>query len=358
MSYAACQAESFNDALAIQQKQEERIMKTGLMIIVGFMASVGFVTTAMAKEEVKSATPEIGRRIVITGCVHKGTEMDSYLMLGVTERPVDPGAAVTPVPIAIYWLDSVKALEPLVGKMVEVTGKVSSHDANSGTITIDIDPSVKLSTDVKVASDSKDYTTEKFDDRPRETKASSSKSSLIVDRPVYNLTVENVNSLGSGPSGEPCQFKEKVVIQVSEMPEPKVEEKVKALAADAKAEEKIIILAFEDLHFDFDKSTLTPEAQAILKRNVQLLKDNPKTKVRIAGYTSASGTEDYNQKLSVRRAQAVSEYLVKEGVVSSRRLSTIGYGETNPADYEAAPQALYSAAAKANMRVLFEIVVK
>ena len=122
--------------------------------------------------------------------------------------------------------------------------------------------------------------------------------------------------------------------------------------------EKVTIVALEDLHFDFDKSTLTPEAQAILKRNIQMLKDNPKAKVRIAGYTSASGTEAYNQKLSERRATAVQEYLINEGIIAPERLSTIGYGETDPAMYEAAPKQLYSKAAKANMRVLFEIVVQ
>jgi OOP family OmpA-OmpF porin len=86
--------------------------------------------------------------------------------------------------------------------------------------------------------------------------------------------------------------------------------------------------------------------------------ENPESNVRIAGYTSASGTKEYNQKLSERRAKAVEEYLIKEGFVSPERLSTIGYGETRPAEYEAAPTALYSKAAKANMRVLFEIIVK
>jgi outer membrane protein OmpA-like peptidoglycan-associated protein len=126
----------------------------------------------------------------------------------------------------------------------------------------------------------------------------------------------------------------------------------------AAAEPKIIVLAFEDVHFDFDKSTLKPEAQTILKRNIQILKDNPKAQVRIAGYTSAAGTEEYNQKLSERRARAVQEYLVNEGIITPDRLSTIGYGETNPAVYEAAPKEIYSKAAKANMRVLFEIVVQ
>jgi outer membrane protein OmpA-like peptidoglycan-associated protein len=146
---------------------------------------------------------------------------------------------------------------------------------------------------------------------------------------------------------------EKVVVIVSE---PKAEEKVVALAAEPK--EKVVVLAFEDIHFDFDKSTLKPEAQTILKRNIQILKDNPKTQVRIAGYTSASGTDDYNQKLSERRANAVKGYLISEGLISSDRLTMIGYGEKYPARYEAAPKDLYSDAAKANMRVLFEIVVQ
>jgi len=153
---------------------------------------------------------------------------------------------------------------------------------------------------------------------------------------------------------------EKVVIVVSE---PKVEEKVVAAVSEPKvmvaaAEPKIIILAFEDVHFDFDKSTLKPEAKTILKRNIQLLKDNPKAKVRIAGYTSASGTEAYNQRLSERRANAVQAYLINEGVITRDRLTTIGYGEANPAMYEAAPKELYSKEAKANMRVLFEIIVR
>ena len=155
---------------------------------------------------------------------------------------------------------------------------------------------------------------------------------------------------------EPKQkAEEPVVILVAE---PKAEEKVVVLASEPKIEEKVIVLALEDVHFDFDKSTLTKEAQAILKKDLNILQENPKAKVRIAGYTSASGTEEYNQKLSERRANAVKDYLVAEGIVTPDRLSEIGYGKTNPAMYEAAPKDLYSTAAKANMRVLFEILVK
>jgi outer membrane protein OmpA-like peptidoglycan-associated protein len=171
--------------------------------------------------------------------------------------------------------------------------------------------------------------------------------SILVSKPKVE---EKVIVLASEPKVE-----EKVIVLASE---PKVEEKVIVLASEPKIEEKVIVLALEDIHFDFDKSTLTKEAQVILKRNIQILKENPKAKVRIAGYTSASGTEEYNQKLSERRANAVKEYLIKEGVVTPDRLSKIGYGETNPEMYEAAPKEIYSIAAKANMRVLFEIIVK
>ena len=144
---------------------------------------------------------------------------------------------------------------------------------------------------------------------------------------------------------------EKVVILVSE---PKVEEKIIVAAV----EPKIVVLVFEDIHFQFDQSALTPEAKEVLKKDIRILKENPKARIRVAGYTSAAGTEEYNQKLSERRAVAVREYLVTEGVITQERLSTIGYGETHPAVVEAAPRELYSAAAKANMRVLFEIIVQ
>lgn len=123
-------------------------------------------------------------------------------------------------------------------------------------------------------------------------------------------------------------------------------------------EEKVVVLALEDIHFDFDKATLTPEAQVILKRNIEVLQKNPKAHIRIAGYTSAAGTAEYNQDLSQRRADMVRNYLIKEGIIDANRLSTIGYGQTRPATYEETPKDLYSKAARSNMRVLFEINLK
>ena len=123
-----------------------------------------------------------------------------------------------------------------------------------------------------------------------------------------------------------------------------------------KAEVKFIVL--EDVHFDFDKSTLTKEGVEVMERNIRVLKENPASQVRVAGYTSASGTEDYNQRLSERRAKTVEDYLLKEGGIAQGRLTKIGYGEQRPATYEPIPEEINSKAAKSNMRVLFEIIVK
>ena len=133
-------------------------------------------------------------------------------------------------------------------------------------------------------------------------------------------------------------------------------------AALPEAETKVIVInklvMLEDTHFKFGEATLTNEGKEALKLNIQILKDNPDLKVRIAGYTSASGTEEYNQELSERRANAVREYVIEEGGIKLERLDTIGYGELRPAIYEPIPEELRSKAAKANMRVLFEVIVK
>lgn len=121
---------------------------------------------------------------------------------------------------------------------------------------------------------------------------------------------------------------------------------------------EVIVLEFEDIHFDFDRSTITPEARRILNNSISVLQNNPETKVRIAGYTSAAGTAEHNQGLSEDRATAIKQYLITDGGISEDRLSVIGYGNTRPARHESSPTTKNSLAAKENMRALFEIVVE
>ena len=131
--------------------------------------------------------------------------------------------------------------------------------------------------------------------------------------------------------------------------------KVMMLVVDQKDDEKVV--PFGDTHFEFNKSTLTPSAKALLDKDAQVLKENPKMKVRMAGYTSAQGTEERNQELSEGRANAVRNYLIEKGIAPGR-ITIIGYGRTKPALYEVSPGDIDTKEAKANMRVLFEVVVQ
>lgn len=148
-------------------------------------------------------------------------------------------------------------------------------------------------------------------------------------------------------------FKKNPQVRLSEQ---KVSEpKVMIFVLDPKADEKVVV--FGDTHFDYDKSTLSQNAKTLLDMDVQALKENPKINVRMAGYTSAEGTEEINQKLSEQRANTVRDYLIEKGI-AQERITVIGYGRTKPALYEVAPGDINTKEAHANMRVLFEVVVK
>jgi len=89
------------------------------------------------------------------------------------------------------------------------------------------------------------------------------------------------------------------------------------------------LLVLHGAHFAFDKSSLTPVAKDTLQRVVAILNVHADANVEIQGYTDNIGTAPYNQALSVRRAEAVKEYLVSKGI-SADRITVRGFGETQP----------------------------
>jgi peptidoglycan-associated lipoprotein len=86
----------------------------------------------------------------------------------------------------------------------------------------------------------------------------------------------------------------------------------------------------QTIYFDFDSSTLKPEAKAKLERGADWLKRNPKVNVQIEGNCDERGTNEYNLALGERRALAARRYLVSLGV-GQDRIFTISYGEETPA---------------------------
>mgnify|MGYP001583254905 FL=1 len=83
------------------------------------------------------------------------------------------------------------------------------------------------------------------------------------------------------------------------------------------------------MYFDFDKSTLKPEAVAELDRAAKIMLDNPDVWLELQGNCDSIGTDSYNMKLGERRANAVFDYLKSKGVASNR-LKTISLGESKP----------------------------
>ena len=88
-------------------------------------------------------------------------------------------------------------------------------------------------------------------------------------------------------------------------------------------------IVFEDVHFDFDRYSLRPEAVRTLDEAVAVLQQNADVNVEIEGHTCNIGTAEYNLALGERRANAVRDYLISRGIAASR-FRTVSYGEERP----------------------------
>jgi outer membrane protein OmpA-like peptidoglycan-associated protein len=85
-----------------------------------------------------------------------------------------------------------------------------------------------------------------------------------------------------------------------------------------------------DVLFDYDKAALKPEAEQALKKVAVVLSQFPESKVTVEGYTDSKGTKATNMQLSRERAQAVKDWLVRNGGVLAANISTKGFGEQYP----------------------------
>ncbi len=111
---------------------------------------------------------------------------------------------------------------------------------------------------------------------------------------------------------------------------------IEKIPEEKPVEEEVLVIKVEDVvtvYFDFDKSKLRPEVVAKLDSIYTVMAETPNTTIQISGYTDGLGTEEYNKKLSDRRAKACADYLIKKGIEKGR-ISFVSFGKCCPVEME------------------------
>ncbi len=101
-------------------------------------------------------------------------------------------------------------------------------------------------------------------------------------------------------------------------------------AASIRRSQDVLVATFKgETFFDYDSATLLPGGYREVARAASVLNKYDQTQIEVGGHTDSRGSEQYNQQLSMRRAETVKNALVQQGVAPSR-IMAIGYGESLP----------------------------
>ena len=126
-----------------------------------------------------------------------------------------------------------------------------------------------------------------------------------------------------GAIGNAMDKKEQKIREISS------ERDVKGVEVERLREDLLRVSVSSEASFDFDRAVIKPEFKPTLDKVAKVLRDDPNVRITIIGFTDNVGSEEYNQRLSERRAQATADYLISQGVGASQIL-TKGLGESEP----------------------------
>ena len=90
-----------------------------------------------------------------------------------------------------------------------------------------------------------------------------------------------------------------------------------------------VAIEIPNIYYDFDKASLRDSSRLKLNELISWLEENPKVKIEISAHTDSRGNDNYNMKLSQRRAESVVGYIVESGIIEDRLVAK-GYGESKP----------------------------
>jgi outer membrane protein OmpA-like peptidoglycan-associated protein len=178
-----------------------------------------------------------------------------------------------------------------------------------------------------------------------EEKSLASKRSKKIHQELKSNGVKNVMKDTTAHSKNESIDSRSVVLEVKLKEPLKTNFDSKAIPKESVGDSYIL----RSIYFESAKSDLNEEAKSELDILVQLLNRHPELKLEIAGFTDSKGSNDINQALSEKRAQAALEYLLNKGIVKDR-LEVKGYGKVNPISTNASEKGR-----RLNRRVDFKI---
>ena len=122
-----------------------------------------------------------------------------------------------------------------------------------------------------------------------------------------------------------------------------------------KDEEGVVKVELDQIYFDFDKAKIRPDAAKTLDVLVDLMKKYPSMQIEVSAHTDFRGPDDYNLQLSKKRAASTLEYLVSQGI-ERERLTSEGFGETQPINECTKPGVCTKAELELNRRCEFKVM--
>ncbi len=126
-----------------------------------------------------------------------------------------------------------------------------------------------------------------------------------------------------GAIGNAMDKKEEKIRQIS------AERDGKAMEVERLKDDLLRVSVSSEASFAFDRAEIKPEFKPTLDKVAAVLRDDPNVRITIIGFTDSIGSEDYNKRLSERRAKATADYLIGRGV-SASQIASRGLGESEP----------------------------
>jgi outer membrane protein OmpA-like peptidoglycan-associated protein len=120
------------------------------------------------------------------------------------------------------------------------------------------------------------------------------------------------------------------------------------------SKEKNEISIIENIYYTSNSSDILPEAEVVLNKAIEALKNNPKLTMEVQSHTDAVASDEYNMDLSQKRASTVINYMITKGI-DKKRLTAKGFGETQLSNRCANDVECSDAEHKQNRRTVFKI---